>query len=138
MLSKDDIDCVRRTWAMAATNGEKASFAFYSKLFQFDPSTKTMFAGDLTLQARKLTETLSFIVDHLDDLDVLVPAAKDLARRHVDYHVVAEHYKPVGAALISTFKQLLGAKFTSRDEEAWRNVYTILADVMIDAAYSNA
>lgn len=108
---------------------------FYSNLFRIDPTTKPLFVGDLTLQGRKLTQTLSFIVDHIDDEDVLMPAAVDLALRHVGYGVEPEHYASVGAALIETFRQLLGPAFSEEDAAAWVEAYTALSTAMVDAAY---
>ena len=87
------------------------------------------------MQGRKLVETLGFIVDHLEDPDILLPAAQDLARAHVGYGVHKEQYASVGQALILTLKQLLGINFTAEDEAAWVSVYTTLSDQMIEAAY---
>ncbi|WP_084613692.1 globin domain-containing protein [Roseicyclus elongatus] len=126
---------VRATWALAAGDADRTARVFYSNLFRLDPTTKPLFVGDLDLQGRKLTQTLSYIVDHLEDADSLMPSAVELARRHVGYGVVADQYASVGAALIQTFKQLLGPAFTDADEKAWRDTYQALSDAMVAAAY---
>ena len=87
------------------------------------------------MQGRKLTQTLGFIVDHLEDEETLLPAARDLAVRHLNYDVTESQYASVGAALIATLKQLLGSAFTADDEAAWTEVYGVLSDVMVKAAY---
>jgi hemoglobin-like flavoprotein len=52
----------------------------------------------------------------------------------VTYHVQPAHYDTVGAALLWTLGQGLGAAFTPPVEAAWTEAYTILATVMKDAA----
>lgn len=137
-FSQDTLSAIRGTWAMAAADPGRTAHVFYANLFRNDSSTKPLFVGDMELQGRKLTQTLNFIVDHLDELDVLVPAAEDLARRHVSYNVAEAQYASVGAALIATFHQLLGPVFTAEHEAAWAEAYTVLSDVMIKAAYGAA
>jgi nitric oxide dioxygenase len=48
--------------------------------------------------------------------------------------VAAEHYAPVGAALIWTLEQGLGDAFTAETREAWIAAYTLLSGVMIAEA----
>ena len=117
-MNAENIERIRQTWALAAADADRTTMTFYTNLFRIDPSTKPLFKGDLTQQARKLAQTLGFIVDHLDDLDTLVPAAQDLAVRHVNYNVTEAHYASVGAALIATFQQLLGGRFSEADAQA--------------------
>ena len=131
----NQIERIRATWALAAADSTRTGRVFYSNLFRLDPTTKPLFVGDIELQGRKLTQTLSFIVDHLEDADTLLPAAIDLAKRHVDFGVTADQYGSVGQALIVTFKQLLGGSFSREDEQAWVNTYQGLSGAMIEAAY---
>jgi nitric oxide dioxygenase len=130
-------DRIRQTWALAAANPTTAQ-VFYANLFRLDPTTKPLFVGDLEVQGRKLTQTLSFIVDHLEDMDVLVPAAQDLARRHVGYGTTEAQYASVGAALLMTLRQLLGPSFPPEAAAAWEEIYGVLSQVMTDAAYGKA
>ncbi len=130
-----DLDLIRTSWALAAADPGRTSQTFYANLFRMDPSSKPLFVGDLNLQGRKLTDTLSFIVDHLEEPDILMPAALDLAKRHVAYGVQKAQYGSVGAALIQTFEQLLGAQFSTDHKAAWSKTYEGLAQAMTDAAY---
>lgn len=134
-MIETDNDRTRRTWAQAVSISEEMSRVFYGNLFRLDPTTKPLFVGDLRLQGRKLVQTLGFIVDNLEEPETLLPAAEELAIRHVDYGVVAEQYASVGAALINTLKQLLGDALSKEDEKAWASVYGGLSDAMIKAAY---
>ena len=106
-MIETDQDRIRRTWAQAVSISEEMSRVFYSNLFRLDQTTKPLFVGDLRLQGLKLVQTLSFIVDNLEEPETLLPAAEALAVRHVEYGVAAEQYASVGSALIKTLAQLL-------------------------------
>lgn len=135
-MIETDNDRIRRTWAQAVSISEEMSRVFYGNLFRLDPTTKPLFVGDLRLQGRKLVQTLGFIVDNLEDPKTLLPSAKALAKRHVDYGVVPKQYASVGTALIKTLAQILGDAFSKEDEKAWASVYGSLSDAMIKAAYT--
>ncbi|WP_146348424.1 globin domain-containing protein [Phaeobacter marinintestinus] len=137
-MKKEDIRSVRRTWAVTSTLQEMTGQMFYRRLFEIAPNTRSLFQGDMESQAMKLVTTLDFIVDHLDQLDTLMPDARDLAIRHVAYGVTADQYPAVGEALIWTMSQVLGDKFTEADGQAWAVAYGTLSGAMIDAAYPDA
>ena len=107
---------------------------FYAKLFDLDPSLRSIFKGDMKRQGTLLMTMLSAAVEGLDDLDALVPTVKKLGARHVGYGVIEMHYATVGNALIYTLEAALGAEFTSDVREAWLVVYSLLTNVMKQGA----
>ena len=135
MTDPEDAVRIRASWARAAGTPDLAGALFYGRLFQIAPHTRQLFRGDLAAQRRKLLATLGFVVDHLDDDAALAPAARDLARRHVDYGVAASDYAAVGEALIWTLAQALGPDFDAATRSAWERFYAALLDVMLPAAY---
>jgi hemoglobin-like flavoprotein len=54
--------------------------------------------------------TLGVVVNSLGNPEAVLPAANDLAKRHVDYGVKAADYTPVAAALLWTLEQGLGLR----------------------------
>ena len=130
-----DIGRIRRNWSQAILSRDIVGTIFYQRLFAIAPETRGLFPETLDEQGRKLVMTLSWIVDHLEDTAILIPAAQELARRHVDYGATAHHYVAVGEALIQTLHAGLGDDFSKADEEAWREAYSVLSSVMIEAAY---
>ena len=70
----------------------------------------------------------------LDNPRVLMPVLQGLGRRHASYGVRDEHYDTVGAALLRTLRQGLGAAWAPEVEEAWTEVYGVLAGTMKEAA----
>lgn len=134
-LSAEQIGLVRTTWARAVPVASLAASLFYGDLFKRAPETRALFKSDMDAQGEKLMATLGFVVDHLDEPDRLLPAAEDLARRHVDYGVTADQYAPVGAALLWTLEELLGADFGPNERGAWVTAYEVLSGYMITTAY---
>jgi hemoglobin-like flavoprotein len=103
---------------------------FYTRLFQLDPSLKSMFTGDLGAQRRKLGHMLTTAVKGLDHPDRLIPVLRELGRRHVGYGVTDHQFNIVGAALLLTLEDGLGPVFTAEVAAAWTEVYAFLAETM--------
>lgn len=125
---------VRESFAKVVPIAPQAAALFYDRLFQLDPGLRPLFTGDMREQGRKLMAMIATAVNNLDRLDTIAPAVQDLGRRHVAYGVQPEHYQTVGAALLWTLGQGLGDAFSPAVEAAWTEAYTILADVMKQAA----
>jgi len=111
----------------------QAADLFYARLFELAPEVRVLFKGDLKDQGRKLMAMLATVVNGLDRLDTIVPAAQALAKRHVGYGARDAHYTVVGAALLDTLEKGLGDDFTPEVREAWSVAYGTLSGVMIEA-----
>ncbi len=112
---------------------ETGAALFYNRLFELDPSLRPLFKGDLREQGKKLMDMLRLAVKGLDNPDVLIPVLQRLGERHASYNVRPEHYETVGAALIWTLEQALGAGFDAETRQAWIETYNLVAGVMKDA-----
>jgi nitric oxide dioxygenase len=97
-----------------------------------------MFPADMTEQRKKLMATLAIVVNGLNNLDTILPAASALAKRHVSYGAEAAHYPVVGQALLWTLEQGLGPSWTPEVAAAWTGAYTTLSEFMISEAYEKA
>ena len=125
---------VQGTFGQVAPIADTAARLFYGRLFDLDPTLRVLFKADMDEQGRKLMQMIGAAVTGLDDLDALLPVVQDLGRRHAGYGVVDSHYETVGEALLWTLGEGLGEKFTPEVEAAWAEVFTVLADVMKEAA----
>jgi hemoglobin-like flavoprotein len=85
-------------------------------------------------QGRKLMAMLQMVVGGLRRPDELAPIVQRLGVRHRGYGVRDAHYATVGAALLWTLEQGLGARFTPEVQAAWTSAYTLLANIMRAAA----
>jgi nitric oxide dioxygenase len=137
-MTPDQIDLVQASFAKVAPIAAAAADLFYSRLFEIAPEVRPLFRSDMKEQGRKLMTTLGIVVSGLKSPDTILPAARALAVKHVGYGVTAEHYAPVGAALIWTLEQGLGDDFPPETRAAWIAAYTLLSGVMIEEAYRKA
>lgn len=128
---------VKSTWKTMAPMADEVARRFYDRLFEIDASARALFkSSDLPEQRRKLVQALSLVVQGIDDLSTLAPVVADLGRRHAKYGVTESQYESVGAALLWTFEQSLGSKWTMEASRAWASAYAVLAGVMKEAAAS--
>lgn len=112
-----------------------ATACFYRHLFALAPEARDLFVLDLDRQGEKLAQTLETVVAQLDRFGLLRASVEDLAIRHLAYGVERRHYAAAGEALIAMLRERLGHRLTAEGEAAWRRLYTVLSETMIDAAY---
>jgi hemoglobin-like flavoprotein len=134
IMTPEQVGLVQESFKKVLPIAPQAADLFYGRLFEIAPQVRPMFPADLKEQKRKLMTMLAAAVTNLHQIGKIVPAVQDLGRRHAGYGVTAEHYKPVGEALIWTLEQGLGDSFTPAVESAWVEAYTTLAGVMTAAA----
>ena len=111
-MKVDQITLVQDTFDKIRPISEKAAELFYKRLFELNPSLKPLFKGDIKAQGKMLMQMLDYAVTGLDKPDTIIPAIKDLGKRHVEYGVKEEYYETVGEALLWTLEQGLGKDFT--------------------------
>lgn len=133
-MTPEQISMVQNSFKNVVPIADTAADLFYDRLFEIAPDVRPMFPDDLKEQKKKLIMMLATAVNNLHQVETILPAVTDLGRRHVSYGVTAQHYAPVGAALLWTLEQGLGADFTPPVKDAWTQAYTTLAGVMQGAA----
>jgi hemoglobin-like flavoprotein len=133
MLTNEQKRIVQETFAAVTPIANEVGMHFYERLFEIEPSLRSMFRGDIQEQSRKLMLALTFTVKSLDDLEQLVPVLEDLGRRHVNYGVQAWHYNVVGEALLATLESHFKEAFTAEVADAWKAAYQTVASVMTGA-----
>jgi nitric oxide dioxygenase len=134
-MNSDQVALIQHSFAKIRPIVQEAAALFYGRLFEIAPDVRPLFHGDMVEQGRKLMATLAVVVNGLSDLESILPAASALAKKHVAYGVRAEHYGPVGVALLWTLEHGLGADWTSDLAAAWMDAYTLLSEHMMDEAY---
>jgi hemoglobin-like flavoprotein len=135
-MTPTDKKLVQESFIKVVPIADQAAALFYKNLFAADATLVPLFKGDMVEQGKKLMKMIATAVNGLDRLETIVPAVQDLGRRHVKYGVLPQHYDTVGAALLLTLEQGLGAAFTPEVKAAWTTVYGVLASTMKEAAYA--
>ena len=133
-MHPDHVATVQRSFAQVAPFATQAAQQFYRNLFEADPSLRPLFRGDMALQGERLMAMLSTAVTLLGRPATLLPALRVLGARHVRYGVQPHHYATVGAALLKTLEQGLGAAWTLEAAHAWAAVYRVISDTMLEGA----
>lgn len=134
-MTPEQVKLVQDSFAKVAPISDKAAELFYDRLFETAPHVRAMFPDDMTTQRAKLMATLAIVVNGLNNLDAILPAASTLAKRHVGYGAQPWHYPPVGEALLWTLEKGLGDAWTPPVAAAWSEAYATLSRFMISEAY---
>jgi hemoglobin-like flavoprotein len=133
-MNPDQIFLVQRSFEEVRPGSDDVAEMFYDKLFEIDPSLRSLFKSDLREQGRKLMQMISVVVNGLNRPETIIPTLQDLGRRHAGYGVQSAHYQTVGEALLWTLEQGLKERFTEEVRLAWVAAYEMLAQVMSEAA----
>jgi hemoglobin-like flavoprotein len=135
-MTPAQVALVQASFAKVAPIADQAAQIFYDRLFAVAPQVRSLFPNDMTEQRRKLMGTLGVVVNALDKLETVLPAASALAKRHVSYGAQPAHYPVVGEALLWTLQRGLGDAWTDDVAAAWTAAYTTLSNFMISEAYA--
>ncbi|MGK7936747.1 MAG: globin family protein [Xenococcaceae cyanobacterium] len=109
--------------------------SFYENLFTAYPEAKPLFTTtNMAEQKKKLLASLVLVVENLRKPDALINTLRGLGARHVKYGALPEHYPLVGNALLTTFEQYLGDKWTPEVKQAWVDAYGAISEIMLDGA----
>lgn len=133
-MTPEQVAMVQESFKKVVPIAGTAADLFYDRLFTIVPDVRPLFPHDLKEQKKKLIAMLATAVTNLHQAEKIIPAVQELGKRHTGYGVTAKHYEPVGAALLWTLEQGLGADFTPPLKEAWTETYVTLVGVMQNAA----
>jgi hemoglobin-like flavoprotein len=133
-MTSEQQTLVRDSFAKVTPIAPAAAAMFYDRLFVLDPALRPLFKGDMTEQGRKLMAMIGTAVANLHRLGDILPAVRDLGRRHAGYGVETSHYDTVANALLWTLEQGLGADFTPATRDAWAACYGAITSEMQAAA----
>jgi nitric oxide dioxygenase len=137
-MTPEQVKLVQDSFAKVAPISDKAAEIFYDRLFMVAPQVRTLFPDDMSEQRRKLMATLAVVVNGLTNLEAILPAARALAKRHVEYGAQPAHYPVVGETLLWTLERGLGPEWKPEVAEAWTSAYATLSTFMIGEAYGQA
>jgi NAD(P)H-flavin reductase len=128
-----DIPAMRANFAKSAATGDEAPLYFYSHLFLSHPETRQLFPVSMAHQRDRLFAALGDVVARVDDLEALVPILQQLGRDHRKFGTLAAHYPAVGGSLLATLEHF-DDEWSPELAKDWTEAYTLVAEVMIEAA----
>jgi hemoglobin-like flavoprotein len=132
-MTPSEIALVKESFRRIVPIGDQVAALFYARLFDLDPSLRSLVTGDRVEQGRKLMAMLAAAVASLEQLDRIAPALRAVGARHADHGLRERHYPTVGVALLWTLEKCLGESFTAGIRTAWDKTYALLAHTLADA-----
>ena len=133
-MTPEQLDSIRWTAAVVRRALDQCASCFYDDLFARHPPARQLFADDLVAAQGTLVDELLSLVDAADDLDGFVHQARQLGLRHQRQGMHAADYAFVGDALIAAIAAVVGDAWTPDAEAAWRRMYALIAEVMLEGA----
>lgn len=134
MLTKNEKQLIRDTFAMVEPIATTAAELFYGRLFEIAPQVKPLFKHtDMEQQGRHLMQTIAILVHSIDRLDTFGAHLHKLGKNHIKYGAQPEHYVAVGEALLWALEQGLGDSWNEEVAQAWTKLYIFVADAAKEA-----
>jgi hemoglobin-like flavoprotein len=125
-----EVMMIRYSFGLLAERADRAVPMFFGRLFELAPRVRLLFPGEMAQHQMKFTMMLVWLVERVDKPAELVPALRELGARHQRYGVTSEMFEPAWAALIYTFRKVLGDEFTLEMEACWMRVLEVIATEM--------
>lgn len=126
-MNERQIELVQRTFTRFASCSVNCSTSFFFHVFTLHPELRSLFTGDIERQGIMFMKVVSMAVNSLYDMDAMLPALRELGRRHMEYGVKPHHYEAIRDSFIWILKQELAGEFTEEVEDAWGSVFDLIA-----------
>lgn len=130
-LTPAEIAMLRESFAELHPELDEASVGFYQRLFAIAPELGPLFRTDIHDQGMRFMSAVGTILDRLEaegDADGML---QRLGEGHAAIGVRPEHFVPMRAALLETFRETLGDRFTPQRAAAWRKAFDLIASGML-------
>jgi hemoglobin-like flavoprotein len=128
------IQRLQESFRSSAEHGTELADLFFARLFSEHPELRTMFPADMTAQKKKLVDTLSMVIEHLQRPQVVRARIEHLGMAHRNYGAKPEHYPYVAQALIGAMAETAGSHWTGDLQGDWTVAIRLIALAMIDAS----
>lgn len=135
MLSERTIQIIKSTVPVLEKYGTDITKRFYQLLFASHPELLNIFNHAHQSQGRQQTALANAVYAaalHIEKLEMILPAVKQIAHKHRSLGVKAEHYPIVGQNLLTAIKDVLGDAATDEIIGAWAEAYGVIANVFIE------
>ncbi|WKB34742.1 NO-inducible flavohemoprotein [Terrilactibacillus sp. S3-3] len=135
MLSqKKLIDIVKSTVPVLEKYGVTITKHFYKRMFAEHPELLNIFNHANQEKGRQqtaLANTVLAAAKHIDELEVLLPAVRQIGFKHRSLGVKPEQYPIIGENLLASIKEVLGDAATEDILSAWKEAYGEIAKVFM-------
>lgn len=130
-VSKREIVLLRESFDALGPDIEDASITFYERFFARAPELRSFFRTDVEDQGMRFMSAVGTILDRFDAPTGAGETITRLGEGHAALGVQPDHFAPMREALIETFVQMLGERFTDAHAAAWAKAFDEIAGGMI-------
>ncbi|TDF98291.1 NO-inducible flavohemoprotein [Paenibacillus piri] len=134
MLNQATIQTIKSTVPVLEVHGTAITKRFYKLLFAAHPELLHLFNHANQKQGRQQTALANAVYAaavHIDHLEAILPAVRQIGHKHRSLGVKPEHYPIVGSSLLAAIKDVLGDAATEEILAAWGEAYQVIADAFI-------
>jgi NAD(P)H-flavin reductase/hemoglobin-like flavoprotein len=125
---------LKESWALVEDRKDQVAAHFYARLFLSYPQLRDLFPLHMDVQRDRLLAAIVAAVQSSGDPAQLDAYLRGLGRDHRKFHVRPEHYAQVKVALLDAIRTYAGEQWSSLYEQAWNDVYDLVAATMIAGA----
>jgi DNA-binding winged helix-turn-helix (wHTH) protein/hemoglobin-like flavoprotein len=131
-LEAAERELVRESFARVAPRMQSLVQSTYDRLFESRPELRTLFRRNQPrVQELMVAETLTSVIDHLEDHPWLESMLWRLGHGHRSYGVTKEMFGWLGDALLESLADELGPTWTPPVADAWRRAYRSVSELAI-------
>ncbi|EIT84561.1 bifunctional nitric oxide dioxygenase/dihydropteridine reductase 2 [Fictibacillus macauensis ZFHKF-1] len=141
MLTQETMKVIKATAPVLQEHGVAITTVFYEELFREHPELRNVFNQSNQAQGRQqvaLAQILYQAALHIEQLETLLPAVRQVGEKHRSLGVVPEHYPIVGKHLLLAMKAVLKEAATDEILEAWETAYEVIASLFIEQEQHSA
>ena len=131
-LSPQTIKIIKNSAYLVTSNDTLITKRMYEIMFCKYPHFKKQFKNTPENQYMKLAEAISAYAMNIEKIERLKPALQVIARIHVKGKVLPSQYFKVGGVLLEAMEEVLGNRASLEFLDAWREVYTYVAKILIE------
>jgi hemoglobin-like flavoprotein len=115
-----DLELIAQNFEAITQSTDNLAAVFYGRFFGRHPELREFFSPSLAAQQQMLNETITSVIEHLEDARWVRSNMESLGIRHQSYEVTDEMYDFWTEALVGTLRALSGDGWSDRLERVWR------------------
>src|SRR5436305_13679339 len=129
---------LKESWTLVEEQQDKVAATFYARMCVSNPQLRDMFPIQMDVQRRRLLGAIVSTIQNFDDPDRVDEYLRSLGRDHRKFHVERQHYAQVKSALLGALREFGGDRWTIQYDQAWSDIYDVIASTMIAGAEADA
>jgi hemoglobin-like flavoprotein len=117
-----------------SARGDEFTERFYRRLFDAQPGLRAMFPEDMSVQKKKLLDSLRVVIAHLHTPAQVRAQLEELGRAHARYGVKPDQYPIVCEMLVAAMGDESGGEWTAELNDDWSSAIRLVSEIMLEGA----